>query len=352
MKRRGLERRCMMRNPESKEQEVKGSAALQSCSNSYLPTPAAHSLKDQRSKINDQKKGTPAILRAAKPPGSLLIAHWSLNRRAAFTLIELLVVISIVALLIALLLPALAKAKRLGNSIACESNLRQLGQAYFEYTQSAPGWEHGFPIHEGSYNMWPMMLASVFASGPQVTPGNVNFIIPTEEQTILTCPSAAGPPIGTQDGPFVLGFGSVATRWIWWGGTPTGSYGLNWWMQNFSGSSAFYQAEIQGWGFSGHFWSSSQSIPSGQAPLFADAEWPSAAVKPTDLPPASVYRTDNIFDQMETFAMARHQGGINMVFCDGHAEHVDLGNLWTLDWYPDWYPKKVWGGFIPPSDAQ
>lgn len=44
-----------------------------------------------------------------------------------FTLIELLVVISIVALLIALLLPALNNAREVARSVACKSNLRQLG---------------------------------------------------------------------------------------------------------------------------------------------------------------------------------------------------------------------------------
>ncbi|MGC9259748.1 MAG: type II secretion system protein [Phycisphaerae bacterium] len=55
--------------------------------------------------------------------------------KRGFTLIELLVVISIIAILIALLLPALAKAKALANSIACESNLRQIGIIEYEYAQ-------------------------------------------------------------------------------------------------------------------------------------------------------------------------------------------------------------------------
>ncbi|MGC9261219.1 MAG: type II secretion system protein [Phycisphaerae bacterium] len=63
----------------------------------------------------------------------------SRRSRNGFTLIELLVVISIIALLIALLLPALARAKEEALSTACGANLRSIGQILTEYENTYQG---------------------------------------------------------------------------------------------------------------------------------------------------------------------------------------------------------------------
>src|SRR5436190_14697566 len=91
-----------------------------------------------------------------------------------FSLVELLVVIGIIALLIALLMPALNKARRHAQMVQCQANLRSVGQMLAIYENSNKGWIYpvqerqgapgdviGFGTNVAPNRRWPMIVFKV-----------------------------------------------------------------------------------------------------------------------------------------------------------------------------------------------
>jgi len=81
--------------------------------------------------------------------------HPAIRRHRAFTLVELLVVIGIITILIAVLLPALTRARKSANSIKCQSNLRQIAMGAFLYMHDYHDQMIPYVVNTSTY--WPQL---------------------------------------------------------------------------------------------------------------------------------------------------------------------------------------------------
>jgi len=220
--------------------------------------------------------------------------------RRGFTLIELLVVISVIALLMAILMPALNVAREQGRRTACLSNMRQVGVALMmyqtEYEQTPPKTQAVFDYASPASrdNVLKLLRPMIAASDPEAaTP-------------VYACPSLKPNPnpayaptrtsrTGYLANAVLLGRKAVSIP------TP--------------GRLVVMQ---EGWSLSNHLWVQPEPINRSQAAL--------AGLEPTQ------YREWHMFasasDHSSWFTVERreqtgnvHKDGGNSVYADGHAEY-------------------------------
>jgi prepilin-type N-terminal cleavage/methylation domain-containing protein len=238
----------------------------------------------------------------------------------AFTLVELLVVISIIAILLSMLIPAMQRAKKQAKTVICQSNLKQWGLMYMMYCDDNRGYFFSGQIN-GSY------VADNAAFMGQYWRKCMKPYSRNEKMWL--CPETIKPQFNG-DMP-VKEVSSPEVAWKYDG--DVGSYGINGWVLNPPPGTP----DIWGRTPVENSWRTSQSTGLNNIPVFADMWFIDAWPKDNDIP----YKTSGncpgdletlYVNEMQRVCVNRHSGFVNIVFMNWSVRKVGLKELWVLKW--------------------
>jgi prepilin-type N-terminal cleavage/methylation domain-containing protein/prepilin-type processing-associated H-X9-DG protein len=259
----------------------------------------------------------------------------SIHRRKrhlyGFTLIELLVVIAIIALLMAILMPALARVEKQAKAVACQSLLKQWGVIWSMYCDDNNGnFRRGLVTDSGWHRgEWVICLRSLYRT----------------KTNILKCPTAVKRRI-LGNGDVVEYGGTFNTYYMPLGGSgSTGggeepSYGANNWIYDPPPGTSDIQNRPAEWN-----WRNKDFAQAFRVPVFADTMWRGGGPYENGTrgdPPQYDGQWLGYDREMMHFCINRHQESINMLFMDWSVRRVGLKELWMLKWHRQFNTNGPW----------